>query len=152
MAVDLKQLRILADAKSDENWDFREFLKCHCDLEPEELDKLVFETTERVWSGIDCTTCANCCREVNPTFSDADIERVAVRLGMDRQALIDKYLKPTDPLEENGWETRVLPCPFLEEDRCSIYEHRPDNCRQYPYLYKDEFVSRLMCMIERIPT
>jgi hypothetical protein len=24
-----------------------------------------------------------------------------------------------------------VPCPFLEEERCSIYEHRPMRCREY---------------------
>jgi hypothetical protein len=35
MAVDLVQLRALAQAKEDENWRFRSFLKGECDLEPD---------------------------------------------------------------------------------------------------------------------
>jgi hypothetical protein len=68
MAVDLVQIRTLAGEKEDENFRFRFFLKTRCKLEPDEIDNQVFETTRRVWAGIDCTTCANCCREVHPTF------------------------------------------------------------------------------------
>ncbi|MFZ4394680.1 MAG: YkgJ family cysteine cluster protein [Kiritimatiellia bacterium] len=35
------------------------------------------------------------------------------------------------------------PCPFLSENRCRVYEHRPDTCRSYPHLQKKEFVFRL---------
>jgi hypothetical protein len=49
MAFDLVQIRELAQKKEDENWRFREFLKRECDLKLEEIDRLVFETTRRVW-------------------------------------------------------------------------------------------------------
>jgi hypothetical protein len=110
MAFDLVQIRELAQRKEDENWKFREFLKTRCKLEPDELDQLVFETTRRVWEGIDCTACANCCREVRPSFSEEEAGRVARRLGMERQQFIDKYLERADGLSDNPWQTqpRVL--------------------------------------------
>jgi len=64
MGFDLVQIRGLAQQKADENWRFREFLKGQSDLEPDELDRHVFETSRRVWAGIDGTSCANCCRQV----------------------------------------------------------------------------------------
>jgi uncharacterized protein len=44
---------------------------------------------------------------------------------------------------------RTKPCPFLKENRCTVYEDRPGDCSGYPYLYKPKFVSRAMGMIER---
>jgi hypothetical protein len=88
MSFDLVQIRKLAQEKEDENWEFREFLKTQCDLESEEIDRRVFEITKRVWAGIDCTACANCCREIKPTFSEEDIDRLARRLGMERRQFI----------------------------------------------------------------
>lgn len=35
-----------------------------------------------------------------------------------------------------------MPCPLLENDRCTRYEHRPRDCASYPHLQKDRFVSR----------
>jgi Fe-S-cluster containining protein len=152
MGLDLVQIRKKAEEKADENWRFRRFLKDRCDLEPDELDQLVFEITRRVWAGIDCTECANCCREVHPTFSDDEVERLARRLKMDRREFIEKYLKATEPGDENPWETRTLPCPFLEGNRCSVYEDRPADCSGYPYLDKPDFGCRTMAMVERAST
>jgi Fe-S-cluster containining protein len=149
MAFDLVQIRELAQRKEDENWKFREFLKMRCDLEPEQIDQLVFETTRRVWAGIDCTACANCCRVVRPGFSEEEVDRLARRLGMERQQFIDAYLERTEAHDENPWQTRGTPCPFLEDNLCSVYEDRPAECSGYPYLYKPEFVTRTIAMIER---
>ncbi|HWZ42483.1 MAG TPA: YkgJ family cysteine cluster protein [Candidatus Saccharimonadales bacterium] len=152
MAFDLVQIRTLAQSKEDENWKFREFLKMRCNLEPDQIDELVFETTRRVWAGIDCTACANCCREVKPSFSEEEVDRVARRLGMERQQFIDIYLERADALSDNPWQTRTTPCPFLKNNLCSVYEDRPGDCSGYPYLYKPEFVFRLMGMVERTLT
>jgi hypothetical protein len=80
MAPDLVQIRALAKEKEDENWRFRRFVKSECDLDPAGMDRQVFETTRRVWAHIDCTACANCCREVRPTFSEEEVSRLAIRL------------------------------------------------------------------------
>ncbi len=147
--VDLVQIRKLGEEKEDENYRFRRFLKTQCSLEPGEIDRRVFEITRRVWAGIDCTSCANCCREVKPTFSEEEVDRVARRVGMERQQFIDTYLERSEENGENPWQTRTTPCPFLKENLCSVYEDRPADCSGYPYLYEPDFVFRTMGMIER---
>ena len=150
MAIDLVQIRQLAASKEDQNLRFRHFLKTRCTLKADEIDRRVFKTTRRVWDGIDCTTCANCCREVKPGFSDEEVDRVARRLGMERQQFIDTYLEPSSQ-EDIGklWRTRVTPCPFLKDNLCSVYEDRPAECSGYPYLYQPDFVFRTLGMIGR---
>ncbi|MGA7925445.1 MAG: YkgJ family cysteine cluster protein [Candidatus Sulfotelmatobacter sp.] len=149
MALDLVQIRVLAGKKEEENSRFRQFLKTGCRLDPSEIDQRVFETTRRVWAGIDCTTCGNCCREMNPSFSEEEVDRVAQRLGMERQQFIETYLERSEAGREKLWQTRATPCPFLKDNLCSIYEHRPADCSGYPYLYKADFVFRTMGMIGR---
>jgi hypothetical protein len=149
MAFDLVQIREQAHAKEDENDKFRRFLKTKCHLDPEEIDTRVFAATRRVWAGIDCTKCANCCREVHPTFSDKEVDRLAGRLAVSREQFIEMYLKRSEPYDDNPWTTRTTPCPFLKDNLCSVYEDRPADCSGYPYLYEPEFVSRTMGMISR---
>src|SRR5258708_34020019 len=104
MAVDLVQIRTLAEQKQDENFRFRLFLKTRCKLEPDEIDQRVFETARRGWAGIDCTTCANCCREVRPTFSDGEVDRVAPRVGIAPEQFIGFYLEPPQARRGNPWQ------------------------------------------------
>ena len=150
MAFDLVQIRTQAEKKKeDENYRFRMFLKGKCHLEPEEIDQRVFAATRRIWATIDCTQCANCCREVHPTFGEEEVDRLARRLTMARQQFIDTYLQRSEPGDDNPWTTRSTPCPFLKDNLCSVYEDRPADCSGYPYLYEPEFVSRTLGMIER---
>jgi hypothetical protein len=149
VAIDPIKLKVLAEKKEDENWRFRDFLKRHCRLDPEEIDERVFELTKRVWAGIDCTTCANCCKHVKPTLYEEELDRLANRLGIPRNNLIEKYLTRNDEGGEKPWTTQSTPCPFLRENRCSVYEDRPADCQGYPYLYQPDFTARLMGMIER---
>jgi uncharacterized protein len=149
MPFDLVQIRTQAESKEEENWKFREFLKTKCNLEGDEIDARVFAATRRVWAGIDCTKCANCCREVKPGFSEEEVERLARRLAMTRQQFIETYLEPTEPGSGRPWTTRTKPCPFLKDNLCSVYEERPAECSGYPYLYEPEFVARTMGMIRR---
>jgi uncharacterized protein len=152
MNIDLVQIRKRAKEKVDENWEFRAFLKGECDLEPEEIDRRVSEITRRVWAGIDCTACANCCREVQPTFSEEEVNRLARRLGMERRQFVQKYLERNEDGGENPWQTRAKPCPFLKDNLCNVYEDRPADCSGYPYLYKPDFVYRTMDMVGRVTT
>jgi Fe-S-cluster containining protein len=149
VAVEPIKLPVLAQRKQEENWRFRQFLKQRCKLDPEELDQRVLDLTHRVWAGIDCTACANCCKTIRPTFSHQEVERLARRLGIVRQQFIETYLEPRKAGGENPWQTRTTPCPFLKENRCSVYEDRPADCAGYPYLDEPEFASRSIAMIER---
>ena len=139
--IDLVQIRKMASKKEKENWRFRQFLKGSEGLD---IDRRVAEITERVWAGIDCTTCANCCRELQPTFSEEDISRVARRLGMDRQQNSStrickrrrKANQTPGKLAQPKKKKKKKTCPFLKGNLCSIYEDRPGekkkNCSDYP--------------------
>jgi len=149
MTFELVQIRTQAEKKANENDRFRQFLKGRCKLETEEIDNRVFAATRRVWAGIDCTKCANCCREMHPTFSEEEVDRLASRLLITREQFIEAYLQRSEPGDDNPWTTRTTPCPFLKDNLCSVYEDRPADCSGYPYLYEPEFVSRAMGMVNR---
>jgi uncharacterized protein len=150
MTPDPVKLRQMAEAKLDENFTFRDFLKHHTRLSSEELDEVVFEIAERVWKRTDCTACANCCRVVAPTLSENDVERLARHLGMNSSEFASKYLKQVESTDDNPWIMRERPCPFLKDNRCAVYEYRPANCRDYPYLDKPDFTARTLSMIGRL--
>jgi uncharacterized protein len=95
---------------------------------------------EAAFEAIDCLKCANCCKKYSPRFKTPDIKRISRRLQLKEGVFIERYLK----IDEDGdYVVRSLPCPFLAEDnRCSIYEDRPSDCRRFPYTDEDVFFKR----------
>lgn len=149
MTTDPVKLQKLARARRHENQKFRQFLKEDRHLSSEEVDRVAFQIAEEVWKLVDCAECGNCCREVSPTLSEAEVHALSRHLGMDGAEFVSKYLRPAEPAQEVPWVMRQRPCPFLIDNRCTVYESRPSNCRDYPYLDKPDLVFRTFSMIER---
>jgi Fe-S-cluster containining protein len=139
LQTDPKVVAQLAEQREEANWRFRTFLK-NTELEIEELDAIVHEHYEDVASQIDRCSCGNCCREILPTLDDADVTRLAAGLEATSDEIITQYLTRD---EDGDLTFNRRPCPFLVGNRCRVYEHRPETCRSYPHLQKEEFVFRL---------
>jgi len=144
-----ENLEKLAEEKEDENWRFRRFLKFYDDILDEEIDLLVFKLADKIGSAIDCTRCGRCCNKLKPMCSEQDQQRLATGLSITVEQLKVHYLEYDESEDEPGWRMKNSPCPFLRDKKCTIYEYRPDNCRDYPYLYEPEFTCRNWGMIER---
>ncbi len=142
--TDISRIKELAAQQEGENWRFRSFLK-GCRLSLEELDNLVHWHYRYVASQIDCCSCGNCCQTVSPVLSDNDVENLARELNISAEEVNDRYLRPG---EEPGTVTfSTTPCPFLLENKCTVYAGRPDDCQSYPHIQKDEFALRLFSVI-----
>jgi Fe-S-cluster containining protein len=50
--------------------------------------------------------------------------------------------------EDGDMHFKSLPCPFLLDKKCSVYDSRPDDCKSYPHLHKKDFLSRLFGVID----
>lgn len=89
---------------------------------------------------IDCLSCANCCRNYSPRFKTPDIKRISKHLKMRESVFIETYLR----IDEDGdYVVKSAPCPFLgSENRCSVYEVRPSDCRRFPYTDEDVLLKR----------
>lgn len=142
---ELELLKLYCDDHEEEDLRFRAFLKGRINLSEAELDAVVHETTDEVWKGIDCTTCANCCRTMTTPVDDEDIQRLAKRLEMTPEQFSERYVEDADRGER---QLSGLPCVFLGSDnRCTVYEDRPLACHEYPFLYKDDFRGRTLGVI-----
>ena len=145
LQTDPKVVAKLAEDREDKNWRFRSFLK-GVDLEIGELDAIVHRHFEDVSSQIDCCTCANCCREVLPVLDASDVARLASGLNLSEQEVMDRFLVPGE--EEKTFTFNKKPCPLLQGNRCTAYASRPEDCRSFPHLHKEEFVFRLIQAVE----
>ena len=142
---DVNRMRVLAEAKEEENWRFRSYLK-GANLSTTALDRLVWRHLEAVAPHIDCCACAHCCNVVSPLLTTKDVRRLAGHLGMEEAQLITGYLRPSK--EKGRYALGQQPCRFLNGTRCSVYDVRPDDCRSFPHLHKREFRSRLIGVVE----
>ncbi|MEA3415064.1 MAG: YkgJ family cysteine cluster protein [Thermodesulfobacteriota bacterium] len=124
--TDIERVRELAEAKEDQNWRFRTFLK-GVDLSVKELDSIAHRQYKDIARQIDCGTCANCCKEVSPKLSEEDVTRLASCLGISPSELTATHLRTNE--DEDAYCFRQKPCPFLRNNRCTVYDARPDDCR-----------------------
>ncbi|HET6387071.1 MAG TPA: YkgJ family cysteine cluster protein [Armatimonadota bacterium] len=130
------------NALCEEDADFRFLRRLKLADNPGRIDSLAHELHDETFAKIDCTRCANCCKTIRPGFTGEDVERIAAHLEMSPQAFIAAHLEADPP--EGEYFTKQTPCPFLgEDDRCTIYDVRPEACRDYPHTNKEGFTHRI---------
>jgi hypothetical protein len=85
--------------------------------------------------------CVACCLQTEMPLTEDDVKRIE-KLGFKR----------TEFIFEAGEETRLRnvnrTCFFLKDERCSVYEERPEGCRIYPLIYDldtHKFVYDTVC-------
>ncbi len=115
---------------------FRYFITRLENKPPENLETLAIQKNNEVWKEIDCLSCANCCKVMSPTYTFADIKRIAAHLGMRPKDFKEKWLY----FDRKGrdWMNTSRPCQFLnlKTNKCTIYEVRPADCAGFPHLVK----------------
>ena len=105
-----------------------------------EVLKVIPELHDKAFEKIDCLKCARCCKGYSPRFKGPDIKRISKVKGMKETVFIEKYLVYDD---EGDYVAVSTPCPFLESDnKCSVYEDRPSDCRRFPYTDEDVILKR----------
>ncbi len=103
---------------------------------------------------ISCTKgCGACCRQLIPisppeavllqelveSMDEPEKSTIKKRFSLavdqlQRTGLIKKLEDPDNPLlhkAEEEYFSQQIPCPFLENESCGIYEFRPSRCREY---------------------
>ena len=113
------------------------FLQKFDEIVPPDLSEIVEEEDKKVWEKVDCTVCANCCKTMTPIFTKDDIARISLHMNMSENEFFEHYLE----IEEDTGSTvnKVLPCVFLIDNKCSIYDVRPIDCAEFPHHNKRPF-------------
>ena len=141
METDLIKIENLAKEREVENWSFRTFLKGYY---IKNLDKIVHKLFKQVSEQIDCTACGNCCKTIQPSLKKKDIDNLSKSLNITPDQFITKYV---DKDEDGDNILNQIPCPFLNDNKCTQYDARPADCSSYPHLHKKDFVFRLIGVI-----
>ncbi len=136
--TDLNIIANKAQEREQENEDFRLWLK---KSDPEKIDIIVHSLNDKVSNVVDCTTCGNCCKTLIINVSPIDLYNCSLGLDMPETVFKDKYLE--ESLAGNLF-MNTIPCNFLSNDKCTIYENRFNECREFPHLHKTGFQDRLL--------
>jgi len=82
-----------------------------------------------------CENCGNCCTQCAPIdVTKEDLERIAKHFNKTPAVAARRHCKP-NPINRNILAIKHdVPCKFYKKGRCSIYEARPEVCRNHPFL------------------
>ena len=88
METDLNKIASLSKFNQDENWEFRIFLK---GFDVQEIDSIVHEINQQVSSKIDCISCGNCCKIIQPVLNDKDIDQLSKSLKVKMKLITKEF-------------------------------------------------------------
>ena len=130
LEINLKNIVQIAKLKEDENISFRTYLNGQ---DSEKIDKIVHRLYEAILPQIDCVECGNCCLNLRPVASDKELSRFVEPENIEAF----KYLKG-------------FPCKYIKDKKCTIYSDRSEECREYPYLHRDKFITRTHGVLQNL--
>jgi Fe-S-cluster containining protein len=137
LITDLVKIKQIANEKQFENDHFQSFLKHQNE---KEIDSHIQELNDSITPKIDCTNCGNCCKSLMIHITSEETVQLSDHLNISVDQVKEQYI------EQSGQGQMILntvPCHFLTNTSCSIYEHRFTECREFPHLHKPHFIRRL---------
>ena len=97
------------------------------------------ETEEEPWykDGLrfGCTGCGQCCTG-SPGYvwvTEDEIINLAAFLNLTVHEFSSRYVRVVDGRYSLREDHKTYDCLFLKEKKCTVYEHRPKQCKTYPW-------------------
>jgi hypothetical protein len=137
LITDLETIKTLAEQRYDEFDVMRYQLQYDDDLKDEQIDAVVDVIAKPIVDAIDCTQCANCCRNLDVQLGEDDLERLSKGLVIPISEIREHVeIQDSDDPDIIGI-FKPKPCAFLKGNLCSVYPYRPSACADYPQFTPD---------------
>jgi Fe-S-cluster containining protein len=132
-----EQIAAAANIKEENNINFGEYVK---QQDAAYIDSLIHELNAAITPQIDCTQCGNCCKTLMIQVEKEEVAIVADNMNLSSSVFEELYVEKgtSDQMIINA-----IPCHFLKDKRCSIYQDRFSSCKEFPALDLPNFTSRL---------
>lgn len=137
LTTNLLDIKNNALNKEAENDAFRLFLKAQNTLQ---IDELVHQLNATITPQINCLQCGNCCKSLMINVTPAEAEKVANTMQLNIDSFKQKYIEES---QGGAMVINQVPCSFLQNNACTIYENRFTECSAFPHLDKPNFIHRL---------
>jgi uncharacterized protein len=134
------QLDVIEQAaldKEEENFHFKQFLSRQ---DADMIDASVHALNEVISAQVDCTSCGNCCQSLMINVTEPESEALAAHLALPVTDFKEKYIETS---LQGDMIVNTIPCHFLNNRRCTVYEYRFAECRNFPGLHQPDFNGRL---------
>jgi len=141
LQTNLTVIAALAEEREEENYQFRLFLK---QQDAQQIDDVVHRLNDTIAPQIDCTQCGNCCKTLMITITPDERPFFAKHFKLSPEEAATQYL--TQSMEGNTIMSN-MPCVFLSDKKCTVYNDRFTDCRNFPNLHQPGFVQRLFSMV-----
>jgi uncharacterized protein len=135
--TDLNYLKSFAQTKENENDRFKDFVK---EIDGDEVDKRVKQLDQIISPTIQCTDCGNCCKSLMVCLNESEADALAGHLKQSREQFDAAYLEKGS---SGMMIMNQMPCHFLSDNKCTIYEYRFEGCKEFPALHLPNFKRRL---------
>lgn len=123
--------------KEAENDRFKDYIAPFSGID---IDRTVNRLNEEIAPQISCTSCGNCCKSLMVNITNEEADRLAEHLQQSRESFDNQHL-------EKGvgglMIINSMPCHFLENNVCTVYEYRFEGCKEFPALHLPQFKERL---------
>jgi Fe-S-cluster containining protein len=135
--TNLVTIASLAVEKQAENDAFGSFLKSAS--QPEAIDTLVNSLNATVSQQVDCTVCGNCCKTLMINVTDEEADKLSNHLHQSRAEFDNQFLEKGSSM----MVINTMPCHFLSNNKCTVYDYRFAGCREFPALHLPNFTKRI---------
>ncbi len=109
-------------------------------MDPVLVDNMVQQLNNEISAKIDCTKCGNCCKTLMINVSEQEADHLSNHLQIKRTDFDEQYLEKGS----NGMMLiNSIPCSFLSDHKCTVYEYRFEGCREFPAMHLPGFSKRL---------
>jgi Fe-S-cluster containining protein len=138
LITDLGAIQNLVKAHMDDYDVMRYRLQLDDDIDDSALDAIIDTLAKPIIASIDCKQCGNCCKVLDVYLEEGDMERLANGIHISIDDIMDNYIDYSVAHSEGEYAKFAhKPCAFLHGTQCSVYSHRPQTCRDYPFLTPD---------------
>ncbi len=144
MITDIATIERLAKEREVENQAFRKKLLA---IPVKQVDELFISLAKEAEQAIDCRTCGNCCKKLEPEVSEEETEKLANMANMEPEVFkrTQLGLEPDTGVQF----MKAKPCCFLSGTECTIYTNRPASCRDYPHLHHPRAKYRMKKILDQ---
>lgn len=141
LETSLQKINDFAKENAMENHEFITKLK---QLNTSWIDKQITTLNQTIEPQINCTNCGNCCKTLMINIEPNEAEVASNFLGLKMEHFKSKYI-------EEGSSGRMIvntiPCHFLSNNKCTIYEARFGGCKEFPGLHLPNTKARLFTIM-----